>query len=339
MAQNQEFEEDFLEVDQPIPGQNYACLSFISPEKIVRQKEIYFFKKFVYDLLTDEKKREYLLNFNAEKLTYEKINDMIEDYRILHEKNIYDEFDESTDFKTSVRGVKVRGIYDTLKEARVRAKVLQRKDPKFNVFVGQVGYWLPWDPSSTDDIEAEYQEKQLNELMKNYKVNAEQRDMFYAEEKQRKMEEAVKENAKRKKENIEKGYIDPEKAPKEDATSKIGELREIMDQKDALFNQVLEKSNVNRKAGGTTEAAITTDQETVNDTSNVKDLDDTSNTTSDKNENDMFTSRYSDPWLKRKTEGEKPLPPPNNSEVMNHDANNVTGEEDNNLDSVSKNIF
>ena len=27
--------EDFLEVDRPVPGQNYACLSFISPENIV----------------------------------------------------------------------------------------------------------------------------------------------------------------------------------------------------------------------------------------------------------------------------------------------------------------
>ena len=30
--------EDFLEVDTPIGGQNYACLSFISPEKILKEK-------------------------------------------------------------------------------------------------------------------------------------------------------------------------------------------------------------------------------------------------------------------------------------------------------------
>jgi hypothetical protein len=41
--------------------------------------------------------------------------------------------------------LKVRGVYDTLREAQVRAKVLQRRDPNFNVFLGQVGYWLPWD--------------------------------------------------------------------------------------------------------------------------------------------------------------------------------------------------
>ena len=31
--------EDFLEVDSKIPGQNYVCLSFVSPEKTLKQKE------------------------------------------------------------------------------------------------------------------------------------------------------------------------------------------------------------------------------------------------------------------------------------------------------------
>lgn len=321
---SKEIEEDFLEVDQPIPGQNYLCISFISPEKIIKQKEVYFLKKFLYDLLTNDTKREYLINFDPQKLTYEKVDDMIEDFRILHEKRIFDEFDESTDFKTSVRGVKVRGVYDTLKEARIRAKVLQRKDPKFNVFVGQVGYWLPWDPSGTDDIEAEYQEKQLNELMKNYRVNAEQRDMFYAEEKQKKMDDAIKENAKRKQENIEKGYIDPEKTPKDNVKQKIDEFRDILDQKDAAFNEIVAKSNV--KGGGAEQAAITTEEkseelEKLNDPLGSK-------------------SGPADPWMQRKLEGEKPLPPPSSSgETMNHDADNIVSEQKNNeLDKV-KSIF
>ena len=32
MASENEIQEDFLEVDQKIPGQNFVCLSFISPE-------------------------------------------------------------------------------------------------------------------------------------------------------------------------------------------------------------------------------------------------------------------------------------------------------------------
>jgi hypothetical protein len=31
---DENIKEDFLEVDPKIPGQNFVCLSFVSPEKI-----------------------------------------------------------------------------------------------------------------------------------------------------------------------------------------------------------------------------------------------------------------------------------------------------------------
>ena len=31
--------EDFLEVDDPIPGQNYVCMSFVDPEEIIQNKD------------------------------------------------------------------------------------------------------------------------------------------------------------------------------------------------------------------------------------------------------------------------------------------------------------
>ena len=32
-------QEDYLEVDDPINGQNYVCLSFVSPETLIQNKE------------------------------------------------------------------------------------------------------------------------------------------------------------------------------------------------------------------------------------------------------------------------------------------------------------
>ena len=75
------------------------------------------------------------------------------------------EFNKIENFKTSIRGIKVRGTYDTQKEAAVRAKVLQNMDPSFHVFVGQVGYWLPWDPEANDVADQQYQEEHLNNLV------------------------------------------------------------------------------------------------------------------------------------------------------------------------------
>ena len=41
---------DYLEVDNPIPGQNYTCISFVSPDDIIKQKELFLFNKFMNQL-------------------------------------------------------------------------------------------------------------------------------------------------------------------------------------------------------------------------------------------------------------------------------------------------
>ena len=39
---------DLLEEDKPIAGQKFACLSFVSPEHILKQKDHFFFEKFLH---------------------------------------------------------------------------------------------------------------------------------------------------------------------------------------------------------------------------------------------------------------------------------------------------
>ena len=39
----------------------------------------------------------------------------------------------------NVRGLKIRGVYNTQEEANKRAEYLQKIDPNFHVFVGEVG--------------------------------------------------------------------------------------------------------------------------------------------------------------------------------------------------------
>ena len=38
---------DLLDEDKPIAGQKFACMSFISPENILKDKNIYMFEKFL----------------------------------------------------------------------------------------------------------------------------------------------------------------------------------------------------------------------------------------------------------------------------------------------------
>ena len=45
-SSSEQLVEDFLENDQPIPGQNYVCLSFVSPNSIIEKKEQFYMEEF-----------------------------------------------------------------------------------------------------------------------------------------------------------------------------------------------------------------------------------------------------------------------------------------------------
>ena len=61
-------------------------------------------------------------------------------------------------------------------------------DGTHDIFVGQVGFWLPWDPEPMDVQDQEYMEKDLNTLMKSKKENEMKKNMHFEEEKRKKME-------------------------------------------------------------------------------------------------------------------------------------------------------
>ena len=130
--------------------------------------------------------------------------DVEEQYQVFllkHEKETQEKYDNSVEFRTNVRGVKVRRSFATVEEAQVMAKVFQRKYPKDNLYIGKVGAWLPWDPSEHLMPEVEYAEKELNELMRRYKENEANKEIFFAEERESKIKAQKEENERRKREN------------------------------------------------------------------------------------------------------------------------------------------
>ena len=84
----------------------------------------------------------------------------------------------------------MRGVYSSSEQATARAKALNKKDPYFNVYVADVGEWLPWDPEPEEVKDQEYQSDDLNKLMQAYRENAAKRDEFFEEEKRQKVEKA-----------------------------------------------------------------------------------------------------------------------------------------------------
>lgn len=129
--------------------------------------------------------------------------------------NIDPEFDETRDQKyaclsfltpakedqTTLTGIKVRGVFSDYDEACKHAKRLQEVDPAFNVFVGEVGKWLPFDPDpdSKEVKSSEYANEELNDIMKNYVVNQEKAKVYHEKRKNEMARKNMEDNLRKTK--------------------------------------------------------------------------------------------------------------------------------------------
>ena len=251
--------EDFLEVDPKIPGQNYVCLSFVSPEKFLKQKEVFYMNKFMENFFNSDDRgivetREKMLN-KEYKFSYENIDNLYKDWKYGKTQDLEAEFYEMCDYTTTMRTLKVRGVYDTLKEANIRAKVLQKKDPSFHVYVAQVGYWLPWDPEANEVQDQEYQETTLNDLVKNYKENLNNRDEMFEQDKRERIERARREVQAKKEaaKNADANTAEKLTTDLEDKKN-IEELRNIVDEADKAYYENKRAIEAEAAAAGSTAA-------------------------------------------------------------------------------------
>jgi hypothetical protein len=209
---------DLLDEDKPIAGQKFACLSFISPEHIIKQREHFFFQNFVehWDIHKSTDKFLQFLNFMSYKygLKFDKLTedfqqfkesereliaktDIVDDYKSFldqHEERLDEEFGAKHEFQTSVRGLKVRGVFASQKEAELRCKMLREVDPNHDVFVGPVGLWVPFHPEAYKTGRVEYMEETLNQLMSDKKKNEEQAKTEFDKRIKEAKQKAIEEN-------------------------------------------------------------------------------------------------------------------------------------------------
>lgn len=199
--------EDFLDQDDSIRGQNYVCMSFISPEDVIRSKEAYFIKEYMKNYTTRNKelieglqvlfpdKSDEIRSIQEQYDIYFDENAIIDDYATFKkdkELDVSELYSKENKYQTNIRGVKIRGTYESLEEAKIRAEVLKRKDNnKHNIYIGQVGCWCPWAANPNEIESAEYTETQLNTLMKEYMKNKENKEQFYNERKQKLVDRAT----------------------------------------------------------------------------------------------------------------------------------------------------
>ena len=60
---------DLLDEDKPLAGQKFVCISFVSPEDIIKQKNLFFFQEFLkhWDFTKSTQKFTQFLNFISYK--------------------------------------------------------------------------------------------------------------------------------------------------------------------------------------------------------------------------------------------------------------------------------
>ena len=189
---------DLLDEDKPVAGQKWVCMSFVSPDKILKKKKLFFFEEFLkhWDYSKGVQKFSQFLNFISYKynMNFDKImNDYQEfvkseeselvkttisdDYKNFldaKEEELEKVFNEMHNFQTNTRGVKVRGSYPSREEAELRCKLLRELDPNHDIYVGPVGTWVPWEPEAYRTGRVEYLNDELNQLMHEKNKNEKQ---------------------------------------------------------------------------------------------------------------------------------------------------------------------
>ena len=87
--------------------------------------------------------------------------------------------------KVSLKGVKIRGVFSEIEKASEHAKKIQSIDKYHNVFVGEMGKWLAFEPDVNSEAAGnpEYANDQLNNIMKGYMKNQEKSKIFHEQRK------------------------------------------------------------------------------------------------------------------------------------------------------------
>jgi len=212
---------DVLDEDKPIAGQKFACVSFLSPETIVKDKNMFMFQAFLkqWDMQKSLEKFTQFLSFISYKhniplnvltddmqefckterdnLFTTSLEDEYKTFLDTHEDKLTKEFSETHLFQTSTRGLKIRGSFPTQEEAELRCKMLREVDPNHDVYVGPVGMWMPWHPEAYKTGRVEYIEDELNQLMHEKNNNEKQATIEFEKRVREAKEKAIEENKKK----------------------------------------------------------------------------------------------------------------------------------------------
>jgi hypothetical protein len=95
--------------------------------------------------------------------------------------------------KCNVWGLKIRGVYNTIDQAKIQTQKLMNVDNNYDIYTVEVGKFFPLEVEPIELQDVEYQNTQLNNLIKGYLENRETANQQWHARKNEMMQEAIRE--------------------------------------------------------------------------------------------------------------------------------------------------
>ena len=206
MSTKHAIKKDYLTEDPVIPSLKYYCVSF--------------FNKFNVKQTIDNN------NEYKEELFTGADQSNKEDY--------------STD--NNILGLKIRGGFSNLEDARKHAKKLSDIDPYHHIYVTEGGKWCAFVMKESDTNnyveQTEYANDQLNEMMKKYNDNQDKAKVYHEYRKNQMITKNLNENLQNREEMLEKTKKELDECTDTTAKQTLTEKLSLLDDQ---INKMLER--------------------------------------------------------------------------------------------------
>jgi hypothetical protein len=171
---------DRFAVDAPIGGQTHVVVSFVGPNEAQANRNVLVLSRYIREPALALAKNLLLLAETVPDDTGIIGTISVNNAWMFHEGSMQDEFRifcaqqdvnaslaEENGGKSSMHGIKVRGLYDTQDAATARSKEVRKKDKASNIWIAPVGAWLPL-AETMDAAAGKQDESSVNLLVQHY---------------------------------------------------------------------------------------------------------------------------------------------------------------------------
>ena len=216
---------DLLDEDKPVAAQKFSCISFLSPDNLIKDRNHFNFSEFLkqWEMSKSFEKYTQFLNYLSFKYSLDfddltkdlqsfceeekdnvisgTLEDEFKNFIDANESRLDEKFNNENSFQTNTRGIKIRGSYPTQQEAELRCKLLREIDPNHDIYVCPVGLWVPFHPEAYKTGRVEYLEDELNQLMHEKQKNEQRAKQEFDKRVREAKEKAIEDNKKKARES------------------------------------------------------------------------------------------------------------------------------------------